>query len=82
MSNDGMEFYLQDGDSLRLLPWGFNVDTSSFFIRHQGEIGVLGFFPGQTTFSYVVDTVDYELFIKKEFYYRDDIFGKSGHQKK
>jgi len=76
-NENSLEFYLLDGDSLESLPWNYNRDTTDFFTNHQGSIGVMGFFYGQTTFSYVVDTVDYNLFKKKKLDYREDIFGKS-----
>lgn len=72
----GMEFYLIDGDSLKLLPWNYNSDTTDFFLNNKGSIGIMGFFAGQNTYSYVLDTVDYHLFKTKKLYYREDIFGK------
>lgn len=75
-NQDNMKFYLKEKDSLRLLPWRYPADTSDFFVKHQGEIGVMGFFCGKTTMSYVVDTVDYERYLQKDLYYRTDILGK------
>ena len=75
-SEEDIKFILVDGDSLQTLPWDFNYDSTYFFTKEKGRIGVMGYFMSQVDFSYVVDTVDLELFRKKQLGLREDIFGK------
>jgi hypothetical protein len=73
---EDIKFILVDGDSLQTLPWDYHNDTIGFFRTEKGNIGVMGLFLGQQSLSYVLDTVDLNLFYRKKLYQREDIFGK------